>query len=183
MSIENFFWDNEKHIINWSYKRENFKIRIENLNFASIQNSYVYAEAGSNFSQDQIYYFSFEGKHIFVSDRVLGKVSWQFNNHSVNIHLENVLNAQFYIEKDIIMVITAINQKDKKILGFALDGTLLFEKEPPKGYYIMYLSRCNNLPSVVCDGAKLDTDPYGRNNWHFIIDLKNGEMSKGSLAY
>ena len=48
---------------------------------------------------------------------------------------------------------------------------------------MLYLSRCNNLPSVVCDGGKVDIDPYGRNNWHFNIDLKTGEMSKGSLAY
>ena len=91
MSIENFFWDNETQIINWSYNQENFKTKIEHLYFASIQSSYVYAEAGMNFSQDQIYYFSFEGKQIFTSDRTLREIRWQFNNQSVNLHLENII--------------------------------------------------------------------------------------------
>ena len=81
------------------------------------------------------------------------------------------------------MVITVSNQVDRKLKGFALDGTLLFEKEPLQGYSFKNLSTLNNQPSVVCDGGETNADAYGRSRWHFAIDTKTGDMTKENLAY
>lgn len=47
----------------------------------------------------------------------------------------------------------------------------------------MNLSSFRNQPSVVCDGGKIDIDVYGRNKWHFSIDIKTGDMIKENFAY
>ena len=48
------------------------KETFENAYFASVnkQKNFVYVEAGKNYSQDQIYHLSFDGKRIFVLDKL-----------------------------------------------------------------------------------------------------------------
>jgi hypothetical protein len=65
---------------------------------------------------------------------VRGKVSWLYQDKIVEANCENIVNAQFYIEQRVIIIITASSQSHRQLQGFALDGTLLFEKEPPQAY-------------------------------------------------
>jgi hypothetical protein len=185
MTVENFIWDSENQSVSWTYDEKVIKETFENAHFASVneQKNFVYVEAGQNYSQDQVYHLSFDGKQIFIFDKVNGKVSWLHQDQLVEVNCKNVINAQFYVGQAVIIIITASNQVDRKLQGFALDGTLLFEKEPPQGYNFVYLSTSKNQPSVVCDGGKTNADVYGRSSWHFAIDNKTGDMTKENLAY
>ena len=185
MTIENFIWDSQNQYVSWIYGGKVIKETFENAYFASIneQKNFVYVEAGQNYSQDQVYYLSFDGKRIFMFDKVKGKVSWLYQNTLIEINCKSIEHAQLYVEQAVIMVITVSNQVDRKLKGFALDGTLLFEKEPLQGYSFKNLSTLNNQPSVVCDGGETNADAYGRSRWHFAIDTKTGDMTKENLAY
>lgn len=185
MSIENFIWDKQNQCVSWNYNGKTIKKIYENMNFANfdLQNNYVLVTVGKNFRVEQVYYLSFEGKQIFLFDKVNGEISWQYNNQLIGVSCENIQDAQIYFKNDIVIAITAINQIDKKMKGFSLDGKLIFEKESPAGYIFEYLSTSNKLPTVVCDGGKANADAYGRSEFHFEIDTKTGDMSKICLAY
>lgn len=151
--------------------------------FLNTQENFVLLKVGKNFTAEQVYYISFEGKQLFTFDKVNGKVSWQYNNQLIDVICQNVEDAQMYFKNDIVIAIMAMSQTDKKIKGFSLDGRLIFEKEPPAGYVFKYLSTANKLPTVVCDGGKANADAYGRSEFHLKIDTKTGDMSKVNLAY
>lgn len=185
MAVENFIWDSKNQSVSWIYGGKLIKETFENAYFASVnkQKNFVYVEAGKNYSQDQIYHLSFDGKRIFVLDKLNDKVSWLHQNKLIKICCKNIVSAQFYTGQVVLIISVASNQVNKKVQGFALDGTLLFEKEPPQGYNFVNLSTWKNQPSVVCDGGKTNADAYGRSSWHFAIDIKTGDMTKENLAY
>lgn len=185
MNVRNFIWDSQNQSVSWEYNGEIIKERYENAYFATVntQKNFVYIEAGQNYHQDQVYHISFDGKRIFTLDKLSSKVSWLYQNKIVEVACKNIVNAQFYIEKGIIMVITDSSQSHRKLKGFRLDGTVLFENEPPHGYSFVNLSTYKDEPSVVCDGGKSNADAYGRSCWHFAIDIKTGDMTKENLAY
>lgn len=185
MTVENFSLDNENQSVSWLYDGKLVEKNFKDMHFASpsTQKKFVYVEAGKNFSQDQIYHLSFDGKLIFAFDKINSKVSWQHQGKLVEVDSKNITNAQLYMNQGIMILITVLNQDDKRLQGFSLDGTLLFVKAPPQGYNFMYLSALNNQPSVVCDGGKASTDAYGRSSWHFSIDTKTGNMTRENLAY
>lgn len=185
MTIENFIWDSQNQSVSWTYNGKIIKETYENAYFATVntQENFVYVEAGQNYSQDQVYHLSFDGKRIFTLDKLRGKVSWLYQDKMVEVACKSIVNAQLYIENGVIIVITALSQSRRKLQGFALDSTLLFEKEPPHGYSFVNLSTYKNKPSAVCDGGKTNADAYGRSSWHFAIDIKTGDMTKENLAY
>lgn len=185
MIVENFIWDSENQSVSWTYNGKVIKKRFENAHFASVnvQQNFVYVEAGQNYSQDQVYNLSFDGKRIFTFDKVSGKVSWLYQDQMVEVDCKNIINAQRYIGQDVVIVIATTGQSDRKLQGFALDGTLLFEKEPPQAYSFVHLSTLNDQPYVVCDGGETNADTYGRSSWNFIIDTKTGDKTKENLAY
>lgn len=186
MAVENFSWDNENQCVSWLYNGKVFNEKFENAHFASLntEKSFVYIEAGHNYSQDQVYYFSFDGSLIFSFDKVSNKIRWQHKGNQIEVSCVNLENAMLYSEFDVIIAIVGINQLDKRIRCYSTDGKFLFEKEPPQGYSFLYLSTTpDNKPTIVCDGGKENADKYGRSSWHYIIDTKTGDMIKGSLAY
>ena len=72
MAVENFIWDSKNQSVSWIYGGKLIKETFENAYFASVNNqeNFVYVEAGKNYSQDQIYHLSFDGKRIFVLDKL-----------------------------------------------------------------------------------------------------------------
>ncbi len=185
MTVENFIWNSQDQSVSWKHNGETIKEIYENAYFATVntQQNFVYIEAGENYHQDQVYYISFDGRQIFKFDKLRNKVSWLYQNKMVEVSCENLVNAQFYIEKGVIMVITDSKQFSGRLQAFTLNGIKLFEKEPPQGYSFVNLSTYKDEPSVVCDAGKSNADTYGRSCWHFSIDIKTGSMSKENLAY
>jgi hypothetical protein len=183
MEVKNFLWNSES--VSWSYNGKSINIEYPNIIFANldIQKNYVYIVCGKNFSEDQIHYLSFEGNQILYYDKINGKISWEFDGKLIDINCKDIIYAIREIKDELVLVISGSQQFNEKLLGFTLEGKLLFEKEPPKGYHFLYLSSVSNRPSVVCQGGKEQTDSFGRNEWHFILDMKTGEMLKSDLAY
>ncbi|GJM68443.1 hypothetical protein HMSSN036_06590 [Paenibacillus macerans] len=185
MDVENFKWDSDNQNVSWSFNGKPIIKTFHNAYFASINNQrqYVIVEAGQNYSQDQIYYISFDGSTLFAMDKSNGKISWQLKDQHVELNCKVILHAQIYFEQNLVIILSSEKQNEKVLKGFSLDGTPLFVNQPPQGFDFNYLSIFNNQPSVVCDGDKAHTDAYNRNRWHFIINNQTGEMTRGNLAY
>lgn len=122
MNIENFFWDKVNHCVSWSYNGKDIKENYENMFFATadLEKKYIFIKAGQNYSQDQIYYISFDGKLIFSFDKVSGKISWQHKYQLVEVSKKNIEYAQMYFNHDIIMAITVKNKNDKKMVEWLI---------------------------------------------------------------
>ena len=185
MSIQNYIWDKQNHTVSWSFNGKIIKKSFKNMHFSYLntEENFVIIKVGKNFIVEQVYYISFEGKEIFSFDKENSKISWLYNNQLIAINCPNAESAQIYFANGIVMAITAISKIDKKIVGYTIDGSLLFEKEPPVGYQFVRLSTYKNLPAVVCDGGDANADAYGRSTWHFAINTKTSDMTKENLAY
>lgn len=185
MNVEDFKWDDVKQCVSWGYNGHHIINKYDNAYFASLnlENQYVIVEVGKNFTQDQLYYLSFNGKQIFLVDKVNDKVSWWLQDQLFEVNCEHILSAQIYFHEGVVIVISMENQIGKSLKGYKMDGTLLFVKHPPEGFDFNYLSTFNKQPSVICSGDKDSIDAYGRNSWNFIINTRTGEMIKGNLAY
>lgn len=188
MAISNFIFDKQNESVSWSYSGRMIRVCIQNIQYASPNEYYIYIEAGNDYLYRQVYYLSLKGNQIFSLDRLNGRINWHLQGHSVEIQHNNISEAQFYIEHDIVIVLTGDKLSDRKLLIYALDGTLMFEKKPPSGYYFYrlsstYISMSSIAPSVVCEGGKEHADSFGRSEWHFTINPKTGDLTKASLAY
>ena len=185
MSIENFIWDKQNQSVSWVYNGKVVKKRYEDLNSSSpdLEDNYIFISTGKDFRVDQVYYLSFEGEQIFTCDRVNGKVCWKYDNRLFEVGFKNLDSAEIYLNNDIVIVVIATNPADKILKGYALDGKLLFEINPPNGYKFEYLSFIDNSPTVVCNGGNINADAYGRSEFHFKIDTKTGVLEKIGLAY
>lgn len=184
MTVENFIWDSHKQTISWEYGGKSIRKTFVNAYFASVntQGNFVYIEVGKDYSQEQVYHFSFDGEQIFTFDKVSDKVSWLHQDQLVEIDCKNIVEAQCYSEQGVVIVIVGQDQ-EMKLQIFTSKGMLRIEKEPPRGYNFVHLSTSKSQPSVVCDGGKDIADVYGRSRWHFAIDTQNGDMTKENLAY
>ncbi|MEC5425169.1 hypothetical protein QGM71_16910 [Virgibacillus sp. C22-A2] len=183
MDIKDFTWDSDS--IRWNHKGRNIALNLQDINFANLEvnQKHIYVVCGKDFSENQIYYLSYEGKKIFEYNKKLGGISWEHNGEIIDINCDYIENARLYVEEEVVMVITRTRQGNGKLLGFKLNGMLLFEQVVPEEYQLLYLSSINNRPSVVTEGSKKHADSYGRNTWHCMIDIKTGKLSKANLAY
>lgn len=98
MTINNFVLDIKNQSVSWIYEGKTIKETFVNAYFASVdkQNNYVYVESGNNYSQEQIYHLSFDGKHIFEVDKLKNTISWLYQNKSIKINCKNIADAQIY---------------------------------------------------------------------------------------
>lgn len=183
MIVKNFVWDSKS--VSWIFEGRVINKTFENVHFAvfDTQKEVVYVEAGKNYSQDQVYNISFDGKEVFMFDKIVGKICWIYQKKLVQVIRDNIISVQPYNEYGLIIAIVEKCQDNRRLQAFKLDGTMFFEKQPPQGYKFLYLASSNNCHSVVCDGGESKADAYGRSSWHFSIDIKTGNMIKENLAY
>ncbi|RIW30388.1 hypothetical protein D3H55_16755 [Bacillus salacetis] len=161
------------------------KNNYEHAYFATINENedYVFVEAGENYEQERVYYISFDGDQIFSFDKLTGNVSWLNRNKQIQIKCKNAIGAHRYSEHNIIIVVNQNGISATKLNGYALDGTLLFEKDSSDGFDFVYLTTFRSSPYIVYDGGKANADSFGRSWWNFSIDPRSGKLNKEHLAY
>lgn len=185
MNLENLTLDIGNKNVSWIYKKITISKTIENIYFANINEKrrFVYVEAGKNFSQEQIYNFSYDGGVIFTLDKLIGKIRWFYNGKEIVVNDKDIHEAQRYIDLDRVLMISKLNGNNKILKCYDLNGQLVFEKEAPDGYTFMHLSTIDNKPVVICDGGVNNIDKYERSSWNFSVDTENGNITKQNLSY
>jgi len=167
----------------WEYNSKKVELQISKINFVNVEkeNRYIYIVCGENFSEDTIYYYSFEGNKIFSYDKIKGTVSWDYKGKSVELKCKDIINAKLFLEQEVVIILANGQNSKDRVIGYNLEGGLKFEKYAPKDYKFLYLSTSSDKITVVCEGSH--SDSYGRNSWHFELDLSTGELTKINLAY
>ncbi len=169
--------------VTWEYNSKKVELQISNIKFVNVEkeNRYVYIVCGEEFSEDIIYYYSFEGNRIFLCDKVKGAVSWDLEGKSVRLNCNCVIHAKIFLEKEIVIVLENGQNSRDRVIGYNLEGGIKFENYAPRDYKFLYLSTVQDRITVVCEGSI--SDSYGRYSWHFELDLSTGELTKKNIAY
>jgi hypothetical protein len=180
MAFKDFIWDKEEDYISWTKNGQLLKFKYKNMFYASlnIEQNIVYIEAGQNYEQDEIYYLLEDGSIHFAYIKKENLIIWQKNKLIKKIICENIKYSKYYAEDNIILVITL----EGDLIGFDMNGSIIFKKKSPEGYTLIYLSTLNNSPVVICDGVN-DKDSFGRNRWQFYINTETGTVTKANLTY
>lgn len=183
MTIKDLEWGSDT--VSWSYNGKTITKKYPNIDYADddINEGHIYLTCGNEGSEDQKIYLDLQGEELFSADEKNGVVSWKHEGglfEYKNQHLNQAL--PYFSEQRVLLLLKDENHK-QVLLGFNIDGEKRFETEPPAHFSFYYLSETAGKPSIVCEGDRLVADQFGRNSWHFLIDLETGELVKGELAY
>jgi len=95
--------------------------------------------------------------HNFTSDLYAGCVSWSYNGKDYEKKFDELKDAAYYENENIILVLNGKNKLKRKLFGILPDSTVQFELEPPEGYCFYYLSSSGEDDNAEMAVACLDT--------------------------
>lgn len=169
--------------ISWDSNNKNILIKVDNAFFASEdkKNEYIYIESGKNFIKDRVCYYDFNGNLDFLYDLKSGVIEWTYNDEKRKLVLNNLKEVGYYPKKNRILVL--FSDEAPKAQGYNLSGEYLYHIDAPTGYGMVYFGESDDSLLVVCDGDKQNEDKFGRFRVNFKIDIINGNLTKGNLAY
>lgn len=164
--------------VSWIHDGQKIVVRVKDFIYATKkEGQYVYIECGKNHLLDNAYYYDLTGNLILfyrIDEEIL-----RIGNK--RLHINDLKLASFYPNQNIILLL--VGDRKKKIIGYNLEGIQLFETESPIGFEMKYFQTNGKEIYVVCDGDKQYADKYGRISYNFLIELRTGKLTKGTLAY
>lgn len=168
--------------VSWIYNLKEISIEIEDAFFVSKsdETELITINAGKDFISKKIYYYDYNGNFILSYDLELGIITWVYQGLK-NLNINNLKHVGFYPQNQRIFILCQ-NEK-QELHGYNLDGKLLFSVNDPPGFEMRYFVQIDDQIAVVCDGDQNQQDGYGRFRFHFLIDIDNGRLTKGTLAY
>jgi hypothetical protein len=102
------------------------------------------------------------------------QLSWTLDGSPYVIHIDNLEQAIFSENQNVIAVLAGENSKSQKIRVYELNGTIRHEIEQPKDHYFNYLG--SNRGKDLAVMSKVRTG--GWHDWWFEIDAKEGELDE-----
>lgn len=175
--------------VKWENNGETIEIHIENIIFADFDKdkNVIFIGVGKNFIASDFYYYSIDGLLILQYHESTDIISWGYNKKH-EIEIPNKESVSFYPNQKLILVIYRISSEqtsvtEMKILD--LYGNLIYQVKSPEGYNMIYVTDVlSNQIKVVCDAViEENRDSYGRDCFHFLLDLDTGKWTKLGLAY
>lgn len=151
-------WYNNS-VICWEYMRQKLEYFIDGIEFASIQERYIYVEAykDNGFSY---YYISFNNEKVICYDSKMNLIL--INNKPAISFEENPHDVYIGNDWNIYVLLN-----DYNMMLYNQNGDYLRSITSPHGYnYFRFFSVEDNI-SVVCQGNTGNEDLYGRNDWKF----------------
>lgn len=169
--------------INWDFNNRNINLIIEDAFFAS-QNEelkMIKIDAGKNFIEKKVFYYDYNGNLELYYDLELGMIEWIFQGVKHNLIVNNMEQVGFFPQKQRILILCSCEKQE--LQGYSMMGELLFKVSNPSGFKMRYFAKMKDEIAVVCDGNKNYEDEYGRFRYNFRLNINNGNLIKGELAY
>lgn len=179
--VENLRIDSGK--VSWIYNLKEINIEIEDAFFVSKsdETELITINTGKDFIGKKIYYYDYNGNFILTYDLELGTITWVYQGLRKNLNINNLKHVGYYPQNQRIFILCQNGKQE--LQGYNLDGKLLFSVNAPFGFEMRYFVQIDDQIAVVCDGDQNQQDEYGRFRFHFLIDIDNGRLTKGTLAY
>ncbi|WP_233880411.1 hypothetical protein [Virgibacillus halodenitrificans] len=182
MQASDLSWNHDTVI--WQYNHEKVEIKIANIIFCSVDtvNACNNVTCGSNHIEEEVYLFSFDGNTLLHYRMESRTITWINDGLKITLVLDHIEQAFLYRSEDLVLILNG--KKEKILTAYSLDGSQYFRRFAPTNYKFSYLSRMRSLPSVVCEAiTKSEEDQFGRNQWHFSLDIQTAALEKTHLAY
>lgn len=141
----------------------------------------IQVESGKNFLATKVYYYSYDGNLELYYDLNLSVVNWIYQGKQKNLFINQLKQVIFLPQKQKIFILS--DGEKQELYGYNLIGDYLFKVNQPVGFKMQYFACSKDQISIVCDGDKNHEDQYGRSRYNFLLDVNNGNLSKGNLAY
>lgn len=169
--------------VTWKNKGSNIILKIEDAFFATENEELelIHIESGKNFMASKVYYYSYDGNLELYYDLNLNIVDWTYQGKQKNLIINHLKQAIYFPQKQRIFILSDGDRQE--LYGYNLLGDCLFKVNQPIGFKMLYFTWIKDEISIVCDGDKNYEDQYGRSRYNFLLDINNGNLSKGSLAY
>lgn len=168
----------------WSSESGPVRIELEDIKFVyqDKHSESIFVSTGKKLPDAKRYYFSETGVFQYMDDIEQGQVIWSTEKGNQSLCIEGLIDAGFFPHKNIILFLYQ-TPKWQELLVLNRNGEYLFELYDPPGYTMKYFSEFSDYISVVCDGDENHVDKFGRNRFHFELDLELQRLYKKGLAY
>lgn len=175
--IEDLNWT--ENLINWRYKEKKVQIDVEKTFLATIvkNQNFVCIKSGSNFVEEKVYFYSFEGSLILFYSIPEEKVEWTYKDEKMICSVPGLNQAMYLNSTGHIYIL--FNNKTVRVIERCSET--ICECNALESYVCQYLSQIDDKPVVVCDGECKDT--YGRFRMNFCINEELKVLEKGGNAY
>lgn len=169
--------------VNWIFNSIDINLEIKDAFFASEieELQLIKIDSGKNFIENKVFYYNPNGDLELCYDLEVGIIEWFFQGDKKRLNIKNMKQVGFFPQKQRIFVLC--NCKQQELQGYAIDGSSLFKVNNPPKFQMRYFVKTKDGIAVACDGDKDQEDEYGRFRYNFLIDINNGTLTKGSIAY
>lgn len=169
--------------VSWIFDKKEIIIFAADVFFAAENKelNLVTIYTGKNFIEKKVLFYNFDGSLGLCYDLESSTIDWGVGGNSRHLCVKYMKQVGFFPQKERIFIVTGYNEQE--LHGYTLDGRRLFVANSPSGFEMKYFTIVNDRVTVVCDGNKENEDKYGRFRYNFYIDINNGKLTKGNIAY
>lgn len=171
--------------VTWKSNGRNIILNVDDAFFATENEKLelIEVESGKNFIATKVYYYSYDGSLVLYYDLNLNIVNWTYQGKHKNLFINQLKQVIFLPQKQKIFILSDGDGERQELYGYNVIGDCLFKVNQPVGFKMQYFACSKDQISIVCDGDKNHEDQYGRSRYNFLLDVNNGNLSKGNLAY
>jgi len=103
----------------------------------------------------------------------------QWGNHT--LYIKNILQGMYNDDLQILITLSGDTEDSSYLTCISYSGSLIFKTPPPDGWIFSYLTDYPKINiAVVCSSHSV-VEIW--QDWHFGIDLKNGNLFRYCPAY
>ena len=180
--VRNLRHDKISDCLEWIYQDKTFKIFKKYIYTYTVQNDLIYFQCGENFVANSVFYYNLNGVLHFGYDIKNNLIFWSKNNQSFEKKCYKLMHANLYEDQNILVILHSSIDNSKCIEVIDLEGEKLFQIKETEDLNFRYLSKVNNMASIVIENVK-EIDKYGRTEFHYIINLLDQKLLKSNLAH
>ena len=102
----------------------------------------------------------------------ISDISWEFEDTPISIRVDNLKQALYGDDQNVIAVLAAENEKSQKILIFEVNGEIRHEITQPEDHYFNCLGSNRGRDLAVMSKV----NKMGWKDWWFAINAKSGKL-------
>ena len=143
----------------------------------------VYIKRLNNDKSEVNEYYDLKGRLIYSYTRKSGKVICYDNAKIHDFIVDDLISIKYCEKYKRFVAQVGIKRANIRIIVLNNVGDILYGVKSPIHYTFYSLSENQSKIEIICQGNEEMADKFGRNDWHFSIDVLSGELIKKSLSY
>ncbi len=117
-------------------------------------------------------------------DLIKGKLAWVCDGQSITIENVDFIQKRHYSKCNLVVALIGKNSSaPDNIVGYTVDGKLVFKTSSPEGFTFAYLCEHPQTEiAVVCGVSAGEDNPNTWRDYFFSVNSNDGSMSRLGIA-